>query len=334
LSTDQPTRPEPTAWPPFYYNAYAFDCTLKLKFFVPRLSGKVTSPSAWLKAVRPAFLPASLIPVLVGLTYTWSKTHLIQPIYAVVTFLGVALAHMSADLFNDYFDYIHGTDQLSKLRGLSGGSGVLVSGALKPREVLRGGYTLLGLALVCGAYLALETGPIVLALMALGAASIYAYTSLLQRIGLGEFTLALERIATVTGTYYVQTRTIDLQPMLLGVLLGVLSIYMVYYAGFPDYEADRDTGKKTLVVVVGYEEAVRIAPLFPIATYILQALFVGLGLLPYTTLTTFLVTPLAYASLKHMGRPSVPGSYTGGLRHTALFTRLYGVVLALSLLLV
>ncbi|MEM0272112.1 MAG: prenyltransferase [Thermoprotei archaeon] len=292
----------------------------------------MSPPSVWLKAVRPAYLPASLIPVGVGLAYAWGATHTFKPIYAAITLLGIALAHMSADLFNDYFDYIHGTDQLSKLRGLSGGSGVLVNGLLSPRQVLRGGFTLLGLALLCGVYLTLSVGIAILLLMMLGALSIYAYTSLLQRVGLGELTLALERVATVLGTYYVQTRTIVIQPIILGATLGVLSIYMVYYAAFPDYDADRQTGKKTLVVILGYKKAIELAPLIPAISYIILAISIALKLLPYTTLITLVVLPLCYQSITRLRRPTDQSTIPDGLRRTALFTRIYGLLLAVSLL--
>ncbi len=294
----------------------------------------MSPPSAWLKAVRPAYLPASLIPVLVGLAYTWSAAHTFNPAYALLTFVGVGFAHMSADLFNDYFDYIHGTDQLSKLRGLSGGSGVLVNGLLTPKEVLMGGFTLLGLALVCGLYLTIRVGLLVLLLMGLGALSIYAYTSLLQRVGLGELTLALERVATVLGTYYVQAQRVAAQPLLLGAILGVLSIYMVYYAAFPDYDADKQTGKKTLVVILGYQTALEFAPILPTLSYILLFLGIAAKLLPYTTLITLLILPAGYRSIVNLRKANDKGSIRVGLRQTALFTRVYGLLLAVSLLLI
>lgn len=283
----------------------------------------------WLRAVRPAFLPASLIPVLVGLAYTWSTTHTLSPLYAAVTLTGIALAHISADLFNDYFDYVHGTDQISKMRGLSGGTGVLVDGLLEPKQVFRGGFLTMGLALLCGLYLTVQTGPVVLLLMGLGALSIYAYTSLLQRVGLGEATLALERVATVLGTYYVQTKRLAVQPALLGLILGVLSIYMVYCAAFPDYEADSATGKRTLVVLLGPQRAITLAPTAPLLAYALQAALVVVGLLPATTLATVFVAPLGYLSLRSLRRGEVGPS----LKYTALFTRLHGAILAASLVL-
>ena len=294
----------------------------------------MSPPSAWLRAVRPAYLPASLIPVIVGLAYAWGAAHTFNPIYASLTLVGIALAHMSADLFNDYFDYIHGTDQLSKLRGLSGGSGVLVNGLLKPKEVLRGGFTLLGLALVCGLYLTLRVGLLVLLLMGLGALSIYAYTSLLQRVGLGELTLALERVATLLGTYYVQVQRVAAQPILLGVILGVLSIYMVYYAAFPDYDADKQTGKKTLVVILGRHTALEFAPILPTLSYIFLFFGVAVKLLPYTTLITLLILPVGYCSITNLRKVDDQKSIREGLRQTALFTRLYGLLLAISLLLI
>lgn len=288
--------------------------------------------SNWLRALRPAFIPASLIPVLAGLTSAWRTAHTFNVALAAFTLLGIALAHMSADLFNDYFDYLHGTDQLSRLRGLSGGTGVLVEGALTPKQVLVGGFALLMFALACGIYLTVERGFVVLALMLVGGATVIAYTSVLQRVGLGELTLAADRVATALGAYYVQARSLSAQPAMAGLLLGVLSIYMVYYAAIPDYEADSQTGKKTLVVLLGRARAIALAPLTPILAYGLQAALVLLGLLPATTLLTLLAAPAGYLSIAQLRRPDLERALPMGLKYTALFTRLHGVILALSLL--
>jgi 1,4-dihydroxy-2-naphthoate octaprenyltransferase len=283
--------------------------------------------------VRLPFIPASLIPVFAGLALAWSVHKHLEVVDAVVTVLGIALAHMSADLFNDYFDYKNGTDQLSRLRGLSGGSGVIVNGLLTASQVKRGGFVLLGSALLCGIYLSAVSGPLVLLLMLLGAASIYGYTSILQRIGFGEFTLALERIATVMGAFYVQTGLLSLSAFMTGLILGSLSIYMVYYAAFPDFDADRETGKKTLVVLLNKQTALKLAPLLPIGAYALIFAAIILRLLPLYSLLTLVLSPLAYRSLVTLSESfSSPRLMKRGLKEASAFTRLFGVLLVVSLL--
>lgn len=281
----------------------------------------------WLKAVRYQYLPASVIPAFTGIALAYRAGHF-NAFYALLTVFGVALAHMSADLFNDYYDYVKGTDLLSKNRGLSGGSGVLVEGLLSPKEVKRAGYLLLGFAAVVGLYLTLLRGLPVLLLTLLGGVSIYLYTSVLQRVGLGELTLALERVATVAGSFYVQALFVTSATIFSGLSLGVLSIYMVYYAAFPDYDADKATGKKTLVVLLGKERALKITPLFPLVSYFFVFLGVLLNALPLYALFTLCVLPLAILSVLSAKK----GQVSQGLRQTAIFTRVFGVVLTLSVL--
>ncbi|MEM3671353.1 MAG: prenyltransferase [Thermoprotei archaeon] len=287
--------------------------------------------SDWIRAVRLPYLPASIIPAFTGIAAAWHSTRLINPLYATFTILGVAFAHMSADLFNDYYDFKHGTDQLSASRGLSGGSGVLVDGVLTERQVFAGAVSLLAAASSFGVYLALTRGLVVLFLLLFGAITIVAYTSLLQRKGVGEITLALERILTVVGSYYVQTLSFSTTPFLAGLALGFVSVFVVYYAAFPDYEADSSTGKRTLVTILGEAKARRAAFLLPAAAYVLTVASVTLGLLPVYSLSTLLVLPLVYVSLRELR--NVRDYSLGlqkGLKYNSLYARLFGVLLTVS----
>lgn len=287
----------------------------------------------WLKAVRAAYLPASVIPVFTGLALAWSVDRTLAPVAAAVTVLGVALAHMSADLFNDYFDYRHGTDQLSPMRGLSGGTGVLVEGILEPEKVLEAAAVLLTAALASGVYLALTRGAEVILLMGFGALTIVGYTSILQQKGLGETTLVAERVLTVLGSYYVQTHSFTPACYASGLALGITSAFVVYYAAFPDYAADKATGKKTLVVLLGEGRAKRFSPVLPAAAYAVIALSAATHLLPIYSLALFGLTPLAYAAIQELEPTRGSGAGLGkGLRYSSLYARLFGVVLTLSLL--
>jgi 1,4-dihydroxy-2-naphthoate octaprenyltransferase len=282
----------------------------------------------WTKAVRPAFIPASVIPVFAG----WALAgHPLRPpdmVYLGATLLGVALAHMSADLFNEYFDFKNGTDRASEARGLSGGMGILVRGMLEPESVKRAGFVLLSLASLVGIILGLERGPVVLLFMAFGGVTVYMYTSTLQRKGLGELTLAVERILTTAGSAYVFLLAVPLSSLIVGASLGALSVFTVYYAAFPDYEADSETGKKTLVVLLGKDRARRLA-LLPVAAGYLFLLFgLAAGVLGLYPLATLLLVPFFIHTFTKLR-----GNMVEGLREAALLARLFGVTVVLLLLL-
>lgn len=269
-----------------------------------------------------------MIPVFAG----WALVgHPLSPqdmVYLATTLLGISLAHMSADLFNEYYDYKNGTDRASEARGLSGGMGVLVRGLLEPESVKKAGFVLLLLATLVGVVLGLERGPVVFLLMVFGGATVYLYTSVLQRRGLGELTLAAERILTTAGSAYVLTLTVPISSLIIGSSLGALSIFTVYYAAFPDYEADAETGKKTLVVLLGKKRARTLAPLPVAAGYLFLLAGLVTGLLGWYVLASLFLVPFFVHALAKL-----PGKAQAGLKEAALLARLFGVAVVLLLLL-
>ena len=90
--------------------------------------------SVWLRAIRIKFLLASVIAVSLGLSLAWYSGHSINIIHAILTFAGVISLHASVDLLNDYWDFKRGIDTKTKRTKMSGGTGVLPEGLLKPKS--------------------------------------------------------------------------------------------------------------------------------------------------------------------------------------------------------
>ena len=95
--------------------------------------------AVWLRVIRVRFLLASIIAVSVGLAINWRQNSTVDPLDAVLTFAGVMALHVSVDLLNDYWDYKRGIDTATKRTKMSGGTGVLPEGLLKPSSVYRAG---------------------------------------------------------------------------------------------------------------------------------------------------------------------------------------------------
>ena len=88
--------------------------------------------SLWLRVIRVRFLLASVIAVSVGLAINWTQNNSIDFFAAILTFAGVMALHASVDLLNDFWDYKRGIDTSTKRTKMSGGTGVLPEGLLKP----------------------------------------------------------------------------------------------------------------------------------------------------------------------------------------------------------
>ena len=99
--------------------------------------------SVWLRVIRVRFLLASVIAVSVALALNWWQNSSIEIFDAVLTFAGVMALHASVDLLNDFWDFKRGIDTKTIRTKMSGGTGVLPEGLLKPSSVYRAGVAFL-----------------------------------------------------------------------------------------------------------------------------------------------------------------------------------------------
>ena len=67
----------------------------------------------------------------------------------------------------------------------------------------------------------------------------------------------------VLGTYFIQSNQITVEGVLGGITIGALSSLVLFIASFPDYDADKSKGRKTLVIAVGKKKATTVFWIFP-----------------------------------------------------------------------
>ena len=248
--------------------------------------------SLWLRVIRVRFLLASVIAVSVGLAINWNQNNSIDLFAALLTFAGVMALHASVDLINDFWDYKRGIDTSTKRTKMSGGTGVLPEGLLKPSSVYRAGIAFLIIGGGIGAYFVMTDGIIIAVILAFAILSIYFYSTKIVDSGLAEFFVSLKGTMIVLGAYFIQSNQLTVDVVLAGVIVGVLSSLVLFIASFPDYDADKSKGRKTLVIVAGKRKATRIFWAFPIIS--LGALIFGVysQLFPISSLLALVPIPL------------------------------------------
>lgn len=214
-----------------------------------------------LAITRMPFLSAVLGPAFIAGAYvaTYSLgSDQFNWWFFTLTCLGVALLHLSSNVFNDYFDVKDGTDDANTayFTQYTGGSRAIELGLIDLKNTLRLAVILLLAALAIGLYLTFQTGWITLMLGLAGALMGYFYTApplrLVARKGLGELTIALAFGSIVTlGTFYVLTEQLSWMAFLIGIPSGLLTANILLINEFPDAESDASTGKNHLVVTFG-----------------------------------------------------------------------------------
>jgi 1,4-dihydroxy-2-naphthoate polyprenyltransferase len=206
---------------------------------------------AWWLAVRPWSFTISLAPVLTGTSLAALDGYPPSLAIAGVALLACILIHAGTNLQNDVGDFRRGAD----LVGRVGPPRVTTQGWLPAREVQAAATASFALAVVPGAWLALQGGwPII----AIGLASITAgaaYTAGRRPIaysGWGEaFVILFFGVVAVGGMYYLHSGTVSAAALLAGASLGLLAAAVLVVNNLRDVDSDRRIGKNTLAVRLG-----------------------------------------------------------------------------------
>ncbi|WP_134670913.1 1,4-dihydroxy-2-naphthoate polyprenyltransferase [Halorussus marinus] len=220
---------------------------------------------AWLIAARPHTLPAAAAPVVVG---TGLAVHegLFAPLPALAAFLGAALIQIGTNFANDYYDAVKGVDTDDR----EGFTRVTQSGLIPPAQVKRAMYATFGLAILVGTYLVAVGGVPILVIGLASVVSGVAYAGgpfPLGSHGLGDlFVFVFFGVIAVTGTFYVQAAavvaplfptaipsgTVTLASVVASLPVAAISTDILVVNNVRDLETDREAGKKTLAVILGY----------------------------------------------------------------------------------
>ncbi len=252
--------------------------------------------SSWIRVIRVRFLLASVIAVSAGLAISWWQTSQIDIFHAILTLGGVLALHASVDLLNDYWDYKRGIDTQTQRTKMSGGTGVLPEGLLKPSQVYRGGIIFLVIGALIGSYFVIIDGIIIGVILAFAIISIYFYSTKIVDSGLAELFVAIKGTMIVLGTYFIQTSEITINPILGGILVGILSSIVLFVTSFPDYEADKNKGRKTLVIAAGKQKATSLFWIFPASITVLLITGIFFELFPIYCIIALLPIPLVINS--------------------------------------
>ena len=248
---------------------------------------------------RPNFLLLSLVLVFLGtcIASYYGAFHLG---HAVLATIGLLLVHVSVNTLNDYSDYKTGIDLATKRTPFSGGSGMLAAGVLRPVQVFWLGAGAFLLAVPIGIYFVVVSGWPMLPLLVVAAVCVLLYTPHITRTpwpewspGLGMGTLP------VLGAYFVQTGSYTpFAAVMAAVPSGILVHNLLLLSEFPDVEADRGGGRKTLPVILGLGRAGIIYSALTVAVY---AWIVGCvigGLMPVFTLVALATLPVAAKAIQ------------------------------------
>ena len=289
--------------------------------------------SYWLRAIRIRFLLASVISVSLGLSITWWNSGSIDIFQAILTMSGVIALHASVDLLNDYWDFKRGIDTKTKRTSMSGGTGVLPDGLLKPKSVYNAGILFLVIGGLIGGYFVLLHGVVIGVILAFAIISIYFYSTKIVNWGLAEIFVAIKGTLIVMGTYYIQNSDLTDISIMSGIVVGSLSSLVLFVTSFPDHDADKEKGRRTLVILFGRKNATSIYYIFPIVSYGVIIGCVIMSMIPVFCLISLVAIPVAINSIKKLkSSVSSEEKIIPAMSSTLLFSRLAGTLFVIGFL--
>jgi len=255
----------------------------------------------WFLETRPQFLILSVVLAFFGTSIAWynGAFHLG---HAILAFIGLLLCHISVNVLNDYYDYISGIDLKTRRTPFSGGSGFLPAASLNPGHVLWFGLTSFLLAVPIGIYFVLVSGWLLsplLPLLVIAAICILLYTPLLTKLGWPEWAPGLGLGALpILGAYFIQTGEYTLPAVVASIPSFILVHNLLLLNEFPDAEADKTAGRKTLPITMGGRGAGIVYTALTIILYLWIIAWVAAGLMPVFCLIALATLPLAVRAIR------------------------------------
>ncbi len=276
----------------------------------------------WILGARPRTLAAAIAPVVVATALVGPDFNLLRAALA----LKVAVwLQIGVNFANDYSDGVKGTDadRVGPIR-------LVASGMATAKSVKAAAFISFAIASIAGAWLALLTSPLLIAVGVLSIAAAWGYTGGKNPYGykgLGELSVFLffGVIATM-GTYYAQTEELTLLSFIVSIPMGALSCAILAINNLRDRPKDALVGKLTVAVRIGD----RNARLMFVSLLLVAHLAVIATLIP-TTLLTLLALPMSISISRQVlsgisGKELIPL-----LGKTGKLQMLFSILLAVGL---
>ena len=299
--------------------------------------------SKWLIASRGAVAVMSLLSALIGGLFAY-LTGTINPFYVILLALALFLAHGASDLFNDYFDYRSGLDSGNYFRTQYGPQPV-ISGLMTERQLLVWATVTTAFAGAMGVYFTILRGPAVLAFFILGLIILISYTGgplPLKKFGIGEpAAFIVWGPLMIGGTFYCLTGTLPAWVMVDSVpyALGVMGVLFAKHTDKLKFDQERNI--RTIPVRLGEKKARSATKIIITLMYIVLAVSVVAGYMPYLTAIAFASIPSAMEAYRILGktRPeNKPDDYPSSswplwfVGYTFVFNRKYGSLFVVGLI--
>lgn len=205
---------------------------------------------AWMLAARPKTLAGAAVPVMIGSALAYSDGKF-QYLPAIICLFFAFLMQIAANFINDLFDFLKGTDREDRL----GPARACAQGWISPGAMKRGIVSTIVLACLTGGLLLFYGGWELIIVGLLCVIFAFLYTTgpyPLSYHGWGDLAVLLFfGFVPVGGTYYIQANGWTAYVTIASIVCGLIVDTLLVVNNYRDRDADKKSGKKTVVVRFG-----------------------------------------------------------------------------------
>lgn len=285
----------------------------------------------WWKLTRPHTLTASFAPVFLGTMIALRDGHFHTGLF-IAMLIASLLIQSATNMFNEYYDFKLGLDNEKSI----GIGGTIVRNGIQPKTVLQLALAFYAIAFFIGIYIIVQTSwwlaIVGIVSMAIG----YFYTG-------GPFPIAYTPFGEVVSgfvmgmllvliSYFIQTGEVTTDAILLSVPSMFLVANIMLANNIRDIVQDTKGGRKTMAILIGRENAVRVyATLFALSYIWVIALVLSQHVTPWA-LIVLLTIPKPIKAVRTFKQSENPLEVMPAMKNTGVTNTLFATSLGLALL--
>lgn len=286
----------------------------------------------YLMLTRPHTLTASFVPVFVGTASVLLFADIRWGMFFLML-IATILIQSATNMFNEYYDFKRGLDSHESV----GIAGAIVRNGMSPRLVLTIALIFYGIAAVIGIIITINSSWWILIIGAVSMAVGYLYTG-------GPFPISWTPFGEIFAgffmgtviimiTFYIHTGTLHVFPLLMSVPPAITIGLLNMANNIRDRRKDKESGRKTYVILVGKPFAVMTSAALLLFSYIFLiyiAFFTPMG--SVFLLIPLLSAPLAIKTIMLMRKGDTPIELIPAMASMGKLNTIMGLLLTIGLI--
>lgn len=286
----------------------------------------------YLMLTRPHTLTASFVPVFVGTASVLLFADIRWGMFFLML-IATILIQSATNMFNEYYDFKRGLDSHESV----GIAGAIVRNGMSPRLVLTIALIFYGIAAVIGIIITINSSWWILIIGAVSMAVGYLYTG-------GPFPISWTPFGEIFAgffmgtviimiTFYIHTGTLHLFPLLMSIPPAITIGLLNMANNIRDRRKDKESGRKTFVILVGKPFAVMTSAALLLFSYIFLiyiAFFTPMG--SVFLLIPLLSAPLAIKTIMLMRKGDTPIELIPAMASMGKLNTIMGLLLTIGLI--